>query len=111
MILGLQDDDLKAIRQRISQVRRPYESVPILLDISEKDVAKVSVNQYKLPGISIEVDFIRSYPFKDEFAHSIGYVGRINAEDQKQIKKSDYIGTHYIGKLGVEKFYETTAIY
>ncbi|KZZ21796.1 hypothetical protein A3752_08070 [Oleiphilus sp. HI0081] len=40
-------------------------------------------------------------------AHSIGYVGRINEKELKKVDEQNYSATNYIGKLGVEKFYES----
>lgn len=39
-------------------------------------------------------------------AHIIGYVGRINLEELKTIDPTNYQGTNFIGKLGIEKYYE-----
>ncbi|PZR53311.1 MAG: penicillin-binding protein 2, partial [Stutzerimonas stutzeri] len=38
--------------------------------------------------------------------HSVGYVGRINEQEVKQLDPVNYAGTHHIGKTGIEKFYE-----
>jgi penicillin-binding protein 2 len=39
-------------------------------------------------------------------SHILGYVGRINTEDLEDIDSTNYRATNYIGKLGIEKFYE-----
>ena len=49
---------------------------------------------------------MRNYPHGEHFAHSLGYVGRINEQELKRLDPVDYSGTHYIGKTGVERFYE-----
>ncbi|MFK5894480.1 MAG: penicillin-binding protein 2, partial [Pseudomonadota bacterium] len=45
-----------------------------------------------------------------ESAHIVGYVGRINEKELKKLtadgKSTNYSGTNYIGKLGIEKSYE-----
>lgn len=48
----------------------------------------------------------RYYPYGELFAHVIGYVGRINDKELKQIDKDAYAGSNLIGKIGVEKSYE-----
>ncbi len=39
-------------------------------------------------------------------SHALGYVGRINAEELEHLDSGNYAGTHFIGKTGVENFYE-----
>jgi penicillin-binding protein 2 len=39
-------------------------------------------------------------------AHALGYVGRINRNELQRIDPVNYAGTNYIGKSGVERFYE-----
>ena len=39
--------------------------------------------------------------------HVLGYVGRISEQDEARIDPSNYAGTHHIGKLGLERFYES----
>jgi penicillin-binding protein 2 len=49
---------------------------------------------------------MRHYPFAESFSHVLGYVGRINAKELNEIDPVNYSASHYIGKLGVEKYYE-----
>ncbi|WP_034069451.1 penicillin-binding transpeptidase domain-containing protein, partial [Pseudomonas aeruginosa] len=51
--------------------------------------------------------FVRHYPLKEHFAHSVGYVGRINEQELKNLDPINYSGTHHIGKTGIERFYES----
>ncbi|MBI2031980.1 MAG: hypothetical protein HYT08_05195 [Candidatus Levybacteria bacterium] len=55
----------------------------------------------------LEVDALRSYPYKDIFAHVVGYIGQIDKEELKESKFSAYKGGDLIGKMGVEQEYET----
>jgi penicillin-binding protein 2 len=58
-----------------------------------------------LNGFSVDINPIREYLDSGLLAHVFGYVGRINAEEYKEHK--DYQITDYIGKMGLEKSYET----
>ena len=88
--------------------RRPFEAIPLKLQLSEKDMAIVAVNSHRLAGVEIEARSERYYPHGELFAHVLGYVGRINEKEKKRIDEDNYAGTHTIGKTGVEKFYETS---
>ncbi|UXJ51945.1 penicillin-binding protein 2 [Pseudomonas citronellolis] len=105
-ILGLTEEDKAIFEKRMKQGRRPFESVPIMFELSEEQIARIAVNQYRLPGIDVTAQFVRHYPLGEHFAHSVGYVGRINEAELKVLDPVNYSGTHHIGKTGVEKFYE-----
>lgn len=105
-ILQLDEENILLFEERVAQVRRPFEPVPILFELSEEQIALVAINQFKLPGIEVTAHFVRHYPKNKSFAHSVGYVGRINEEELKTLDKVSYSGTHHIGKTGVERFYE-----
>ncbi|MGC1331776.1 penicillin-binding protein 2, partial [Pseudomonas sp.] len=62
--------------------------------------------QYLLPGIDVEAQFVREYPLGEHFAHSVGYVGRINEKEAKTLDQTEYRGTQSVGKTGIERFYE-----
>ncbi|WP_160285762.1 penicillin-binding protein 2 [Pseudomonas knackmussii] len=105
-ILGLTEEDRAIFEKRMKQGRRPFEPVPIMFELSEEQIARIAVNQYRLPGIDVTAQFVRHYPLGEHFAHSVGYVGRINEPELKILDPVNYAGTHHIGKTGVEKFYE-----
>ena len=54
----------------------------------------------------LEVDSLRSYPYKDTFAHVIGYIGQISKEELRSNEFAAYRGGDLIGKMGIEKSYE-----
>jgi penicillin-binding protein 2 len=105
-LLALEDDDLDRFQKRFQRRRRPYEAVPLKFNLNEEEIARVAVNQYRLPGIDISADLVRHYPHGEATSHVIGYVGRINEKEEQSIDQNNYAGTHHIGKIGLEKFYE-----
>ncbi|CAM3698848.1 Penicillin-binding protein 2 [Pseudomonas reidholzensis] len=105
-VLELSDDDRALFEKRMKQGRRPFEPVPILFELSEEQIARVAVNQFRLPGVEVAAQLVRHYPQGAHFAHSVGYVGRINEKELKTLDPVNYSGTHHIGKTGVERFYE-----
>ena len=74
--------------------------------LSEKEAANFSVNSYRLSGINLTAKQKRHYPYKQVAAHALGYVGKINAKEQKTLDRQRYRGIDVIGKLGIEKQYE-----
>jgi penicillin-binding protein 2 len=105
-LLPISDDDLKKFERRL-QRRRPYQAVPLKLKLSQEQIATLAVNRYRLPGIDVSAQLARHYPMGEEFAHVLGYVGRINEREQFELDPVNYSGTDSIGKLGIEKYYES----
>ena len=105
-LLDLPDTDVSAFREAITN-RRPFNSVVLKSRLTEEEIAKIAVNQHRFPGVNIEAQLYRYYPFNKAVTHAVGYVGRINRTELKKIQASLYSGTNIIGKIGVERFYET----
>ncbi|WP_296246745.1 penicillin-binding protein 2 [Pseudomonas sp. UBA4194] len=105
-VLELTDEDRQLFERRMKQGRRPFEPVPILFELNEEQIARIAVNQFRLPGVEVVAQLVRHYPQGAHFAHSVGYVGRINEKELKTLDPVDYSGTHHIGKTGIERFYE-----
>ena len=104
-VLNLSAEDIERFNTRIKTARKT-ERVTIKLNLTEVDIAKFSELKYAFPGVKIETQMTRYYPHGELFAHVIGYVGRINDKELKNIDQNLYAGTNLIGKLGIEKSYE-----
>ncbi len=83
-----------------------YQRQLLKIKLSEEEVSRFAVNQYRFPGVFLLVDLIRDYPYNDLMAHVIGYVSEANKDDLTKMDKKRYAGTYQIGKTGLEKFYE-----
>lgn len=107
--LPVPQERIDAFKKESSHSRR-FKSVPLLLQLTPKQVAVFSVNQHKFPGVSVNANLKRHYPFSEVLTHVIGYVSRINDRDiarlQRENKEALYQATRDIGKLGVERYYE-----
>lgn len=104
-IISLSENDLSQFNKQLKQHRR-FDDIPLKLRLSEDEVARFTENQYHFPGFYVKARLMRHYPFNETFAHVLGYVGRINAQELSEIDPINYSASHYIGKDGIEKFYE-----
>lgn len=105
-VLALDEDSRALFEKRIRQGRRPFEPVPVMFELTEEQIARIAVNQFRLPGVEVVASLVRYYPYQEHFAHSVGYVGRINENELKTLDAVNYSGTHHIGKTGIERFYQ-----
>ncbi|MGX9419024.1 penicillin-binding protein 2 [Vibrio sp. RC27] len=108
-LLPISEERITAFNKERRHTRR-FNSVPLLPQLTPKQVAIFSVNQHKFPGVSVTANLKRHYPFNEVLTHVIGYVSRINDKDIARLKREDketlYQATRDIGKLGVERYYE-----
>jgi len=90
--------------------KRRFKQIELQPYLSEQQVALFSVNQHKFPGVFVDARLKRYYPFSELTTHNLGYVARINRKDANKLKQQgkfeNYVATHGIGKLGIEKYYE-----
>jgi penicillin-binding protein 2 len=101
--------DIKRFQKLLTE-RQTLETMPIRSQLSNEEVARISAQQFRFPGVEIKARLFREYPYSDVTSHLIGYVGRINQKDIDQLAEdeiaSNYLGSDYIGKTGVEQSYE-----
>ncbi len=105
-IIELGDDEIAAFK-KLEKRSRKFHAIPLKFNLSEEEVARFYVDQFLFPGVSIEARENRYYPEGELFAHVIGYVGRISEKDQKRLDKENYRGTSHVGKVGIERYYES----
>jgi penicillin-binding protein 2 len=105
-LLDISERDEEQFRKRLKYSRRPYEPVVVKYKLDEKEIAKVMVNRFYLPGIDVEARLVRHYPEAETSVHALGYVGRINEKEAQRLDKKQYRATKHVGKLGIERRYE-----
>ncbi len=101
--------DLEKFYKAKKQRRHALDPVPLRYRLTEEEIARVAVNQHLLEGVEVNAELVRNYPYRDLFAHVIGYTGRISEKEvgaftPEQVQR--YSGTHSIGKNGIERSYE-----
>ena len=104
-VVPLGQDDLEAFRKQLAQSRR-FDSVPLKLHLTEDEIDRFAVNRWRFPGVDVVPYLTRYYPFGGLFAHVIGYVGRIDANDLEHLDPRLYQGTSHVGRSGLERSYE-----
>ncbi|MBE9525993.1 MAG: penicillin-binding protein 2 [Proteobacteria bacterium] len=104
-LVEIRDIDIKKFKKEVRRKRR-FEGIPLKFRLNDKEVAIISVNLHKLPGVKIQAELSRFYPFGTETSHVVGYVGRINEKELKTLSSTNYSGSTHTGKLGIERSYE-----
>ncbi len=108
-LVKLLDLDREEILAKLKDARDFPSSfaVRIETDMSMDQVAKVEANKFYLPGVSIQIEPKRNYPYGEMLAHTLGYVSEISNEELKSPEyKGAYVPGDPVGKFGLEKMYE-----
>lgn len=105
-LIELSEEDVEEFKQRLRRRGVPFSSVPVSFALSEEEIARLAVNQYRLPGFQVEAQLVRNYPLGAPIAHALGYLSSITEEELRSLNADEYRGTHQIGKTGIERFYE-----
>lgn len=106
LLPNLSEERLTRFFDRL-KVTSKYRPLYLPYTLSEAEAARFAGHSYQLPGITLVAKLKRMYPFNKSAVHAIGYVGKINQKEFNQLSESEYAGTDVMGKLGVEKYYES----
>lgn len=98
-----------------------YESVILKEDIDYETALMLQIESSELPGIHIQRGSKRLYlngtntnmsfyatSSPSSFSHILGYEGKLTADELKEFGEKGYLPSDKIGKLGVEKTYESS---
>lgn len=109
-IIDLSQDDIDTFYHDLKQSSR-YKPVVLKSQLSDVEMARFAVNQFKFTGVDIDAYQDRQYPYGASLAHVLGYVSRINDADYKRLNAAgigeNYAADHNIGKQGIEGYYES----
>ena len=104
-VIPLSSDDLDNFKKQLKQSRR-FDSVPLKLRLTEDEIDRFAVNRWRFPGVDVVPYLTRRYPLGALFAHVVGYVSRIDADDLNRLDPDRYKGTSHVGRTGLERSYE-----
>jgi len=112
-LIEITPSDLGKFYKLKKQQRHSLDPIPLRYKLTEEEIATLAVNQHLLDGVEVTAELVRYYPKADLFAQVIGYTSRINEKELDSFSDEDiarYSGTHSIGKLGIEKSYESVLL-
>ncbi|WP_343195070.1 penicillin-binding protein 2 [Lysobacter sp. TY2-98] len=84
---------------------RGFKPITLKMRLSEEEAARFAVDRWRYPGIELVSYLNRRYPYGELTAHVIGYVGRVDEADAKNLGPGFDALTH-VGKTGLERSYE-----
>ncbi len=106
-IVAISEEDISGFYDRLKRRRRPFEPIALKLTLTEDEIARLAVNRHRfIGGVEVKPKLVRYYPDGELYTHAVGSVRRVTEEDLRRLDPVNYSATTFVGKLGVEQFYE-----
>jgi len=104
-LLNISDEKIDQYQKQRKRQKR-FTSTPLLISMTDEEIAKFAVVRPYFPGVDIQARLVRHYPYAELASHVVGYVGRINEAEMKSLPIAEYRGSTHVGKIGIENTYE-----
>lgn len=100
------DMPLEKINERIKESVNYYEPIRLKSNLPPDMVTKIEEQRRNLPDVLLEVQPIRTYPYKELAVHALGYVGEVSAYEIENKLFPNVPQGSIVGKAGLEKSYD-----
>ena len=98
--------DSAEVRRRVNFANLTGQSALLKRDAPFAMLAGVEETRSELPGIEVQVEPLRHYPYGTLAAHLLGYAGEISGPELDTLAAAGYRPGDLIGRTGVERSYE-----
>lgn len=96
------------LREKTAKIKSSYVPTVLAADLTQDIVTQIEERRNELPGISVDVQPIRYYPYDMMAAQIFGYVGQIDEEELEQLQGEESVsGITQIGRAGLEAYYDS----
>ena len=110
-ILGLSENQFQKILKKKKEIKS-WETLIVANNLTWENFSKINNNLYDLNGVKPVISISRSYPYKENYTHILGYVSQANKEDVllNETIKEKFVQGLKVGKIGLEKTFENDLI-
>ena len=110
-LLNLSDNEFKKIMQHKKR-QKTWETLIVSENLTWEQFVKINYYLHDLVGAKPVFSVSRSYPFKENYTHVLGYVAQANERDllTNEVIKKNYVPGLRVGKNGLEKTFENFLI-
>lgn len=105
-LIGVQPTDLDLLFSQY--VSRPYDAIPVVDDLPYESAIRMAVEVSNFPGFSLTTRTKRIYSSSTlSLSHVLGYTGSLSDADFQTHEGEGYRLIDSIGKIGIEREYES----
>ncbi len=103
-LLNIRED---LLRQKVEKVKSTYIPTVLASDLTQDIVTQIEERRNELPGVSIDIQPVRYYPYNEMAAQILGYVGQISEDDIERLEGEEGVShITQIGRAGLESYYD-----
>jgi len=84
----------------------PLLPLPVKEGVNEETVLFLRERVEDYPGVGVEEQWSRDYPYAPLASHVVGYLGAIREDEVDQYRASGYLMSERVGQFGVEQSFE-----
>ncbi|MBF0191394.1 MAG: penicillin-binding protein 2 [Magnetococcales bacterium] len=103
--IDLSEEEIKHLLQ---QARRQRSFLPLRVKshLSWEEVSSIEVRIHEFPGLDLQSQSVRYYPYDALACHILGYLGEPSDGDRKRLSRITFRSGDLVGKSGVEQHFE-----
>ncbi len=101
--------DILSLQEMVDEVRdfAPYRPLVLKRNVDRDVVFQIEEEHLDLPGVLVEAEPVRQYPYDESISHLMGYIGPVPANQVKAYEAKGYnINEDQVGLIGVEAAFE-----
>ncbi len=85
----------------------PFLPATVLTRLSKDQALHLEEERWRMPGLLVKPELIRSYPLGSTAAHLLGYVSQPNPQELGRLKSLGLSPAGLVGRYGLEQYLET----
>ena len=102
-LLGMNREE---VHKKAERAVNTYEQVVVKGELTQQEITLLEEHLKELPGLSLDLQPMRHYLYKESAAHVLGYVGEVSEEQLKQGRYKGLPPGSIVGKEGLELIYD-----
>ncbi|MBF0187211.1 MAG: penicillin-binding protein 2 [Magnetococcales bacterium] len=104
-VIGLTASELETVLKQAKR-QRSFLPVRVKAHLSWENLSRIEARIANYPGVIIQTQSLRHYPFGRMAAHVLGYLGEALDADRKAFSALRFRSGDLVGKTGMERLYE-----
>ncbi|HEX8439135.1 penicillin-binding protein 2 [Archangium sp.] len=111
-LLGWDEATRKKMEDQVRVARRnaPFQPLPVRIDLTRDEYDRINARRDMLDGVDVVPVPHRNYRTSSVLSHVLGYMNEITTDELERLNAegSRYALGDYIGRRGLERYFETT---